>query len=47
MSPIHSIHYARCDTRFPVQTVEEAREEHNRSEVRRGTVDDLMLQIAQ
>lgn len=29
------------------QTVEEAREEHNRGEVRRGTVDDLMLQIAQ
>jgi D-glycero-alpha-D-manno-heptose 1-phosphate guanylyltransferase len=29
------------------QTVEEARDEHNRGEVRRGTVDDLMLQIAQ
>ena len=29
------------------QTVKEAREEYTRGEVRRGTVDDLMLEIAQ
>ena len=29
------------------QTVKEAREEYARGEVRRGTVDDLMLQITQ
>ena len=29
------------------QTVKEAREEYARSEVRRGTVDDLMLEITQ
>ncbi|MEI6610177.1 MAG: hypothetical protein WCO53_10600 [Deltaproteobacteria bacterium] len=29
------------------QTVKEAREEYARGEVRRGTVDDLMLEIAQ
>ena len=30
-----------------VQTVTEAREEYARGEVRRGTVDDLMLDITQ
>jgi len=29
------------------QTVKEAREEYARGEVRRGTVDDLMLEITQ
>jgi ribosome recycling factor len=29
------------------QTVKEAREEYDRGEVRRGTVDDLMLEITQ
>jgi ribosome recycling factor len=29
------------------QTVKEAREEYTRGEVRRGTVDDLMLEITQ
>jgi ribosome recycling factor len=29
------------------QTIKEAREEYTRGEVRRGTVDDLMLEITQ